>query len=486
MREFLRILLLILAAGSAAGEDAPETLDDAIERLRLELVSASNYRSPWDSLNPSDRVRRQYLEYANSLIFVKKSATGESSIALLHDILPRITSISGRELIEPHISVSNAVVQLHEDISQYEIQGIKDYYLAHTPLILSRGSGGTITIHGNFKTINKNHEPIISIEGRNVTPIDVTDTDIVFDVPEDLLENVEELRFSIVAGRSFRPLELVLIRKTIRDKRRLYVRSENPLVGSIRWFVPPPGGTQTFSTVIERPIELTVDRPTPVSESFSVAELLALSDPEAIPATEFSSVRIVDLRWNSKVVHASSGCERPSTVISWTRDLVRAYTKILPRPDATVRKEKSSSNAKLLRQKRAYTKILPRPDARVLRKASSNAKLPPPKGAPISTCSVAIGVFLAPVFEGLVPATELDTFDSEYTFSVPYAESIEISPPHPAFWRGILELEYDAGPLSFLVRMQIASQDEPRIVTLPDWQVSLQTDTPTIRYHAVE
>lgn len=465
MGRFLTIFLLIFAAGNAVSEEAPATLAVAIERLRLELVAASNYTSPLESLDPSDSVRRQYQQYSNSLLFAKQLSSDEKSIALLHDLMPRIASLSGRELVEPHISVTNAVVRLHEEISQRQIAGTKDYYIAHTPQILSRGEERTVTVHGNFRTINENYDPHISIAGRDITPIDVTDTDIVFDVPEDLLKNSDELWFSIVAGRSFRPLELVLIRETIRDKRKLYIRSENPLVGGVRWTVPSEDAVQTFSTVIKRTINLT-DKKSKHRETLGVAKLLELSDPEAIPSTKFSSIRITGLRWNSKVAHASKGCEKSSTVVKWTPEQIWSYTKLIPKPVVYSSKKKPL----------VYSR----------EKLAVYSKSPRQKVSPKAICSGEIYVFVAPVFQGLKRGAELDTVESDITFSVPHHESEELIPLNPAFWSGVLALNYDAGPLSFRGQIPIGPQDEHRVIDLPGWRISIRNNSAYIEYRRVE
>ncbi len=82
--------------------------------------------------------------------------------------------------------------------------------------------------------------------------------------------------------------------------------------------------------------------------------------------------------------------------------------------------------------------------------------------------------------------TELQELEPVQTFTVPFNENIEFTPPHPAFWRAIVDLSYNAGPLSFDVRFTIEPHGRVRQIILPGWMMSVDYASASIRFRETE
>jgi hypothetical protein len=185
--------------------------------------------------------------------------------------------------------------------------------------------------------------------------------------------------------------------------------------------------------------------------------LLNLAQTETPDVGQFESVRIVSFSWNEKVRRASTDCDKPLTNVSWTPDRVNTTTRLQPVRSSSVQKKDSYSTRAIRREV-----------------------------APTPVCEIIVDLFLAPRFQGLKRNAQFARRDGAHEITIPYSEDYELSPPSPAFWRGDLALSYDAGPLSFDIRVPLDSMANSRIIPLPGWTLRMQAGAPVISFDEIQ
>lgn len=443
-------VLLWVPATNAADFDP---LQERIERLRIEVAAASVFEATVSSFAPSPDDRSKYAGFADDLIRIKSMSSSEKKVAELHDLLPNIAEVANERPVSPHEDVIQAIIGLHSAMSETEVPPDKDHYLTHDPMIVAEADDRTITIYGSFQNIRKKYDPKISVTGTIVEATLITDSKIIFELPDDVDFDVPDLWFSIIAGTRFRPLEFILIRETIRDKHKIFIREDSPLFATVSWHIPAEESVESFSRAVQKPYRQRVSDSKRDYQRYKVTDLLPDADELS---SKFRQIKIHDLKWNTVIRNQSSGCDKPNIEVRWDADSVTTIVELWK--SQTSLKEQSSK------------KVL----------GVSRAQL-----SRIQYCELDIMFLLAPTFQGIKEPANWNRQPIREKFEVRANDSTNLKPPG-AFWTATVSLEYDAKPLNYAVTFDVDVSDnaEGKVFELPGWRISAKPTHIDIEYES--